>query len=203
MPPSALPACRRVATARPGGVPATAVSVVLVLLLGVRGLTSARETISTVAVFPVENLSGAAVPGDSVRDYLMAGLASAGVRVLAADALEEFMTRHRVRYAAGIDSATAAALKSEAGVDAVVFASIELSDESVPPKVAMMARLVSVQAAPTVVWAEDVGLAGDDAPGLFDVGLVNDYATLESRALSRLTESLTSYLRREPRATRR
>ena len=41
------------------------------------------------------------------------------------------MTRHRVRYAAGIDAATAEALQQETGVDGVVIASVELSSDSV------------------------------------------------------------------------
>ena len=76
------------------------------------------------------------------------------------------MTRHRVRYAAGIDAATAEALRQETGVDGVVIASVELSSDAVPPKVALIVRLVSIQAAPTVVWADDAGMSGDDAPGL-------------------------------------
>lgn len=192
VPPRRVRACGR-ATDRPSGLPATAAFALLILLVGLRGL-SARETFSTIAVFPVENLSGGAIPGDKVRQYLMAGLESAGVHVLATEALEEFMTRHRVRYAAGIDTATAEALKNETGADAVVFASVELSDDAVPPRVAMTARLVSVEGAPTVVWAADAGMAGDDAPGFFELGLVNDYGTLESRALNHVAQSLLAYL---------
>jgi TolB-like protein len=105
------------------------------------------------------------------------------------------MVRHRVRYAAGLETATAQALVQELGVDGVVFASIELSDSSASPKLALMARLVSVRDVPTVVWADDVGLAGDEAPGLFDLGIVNDFEVLQTRALDHVGASLDGWLK--------
>ena len=128
-------------------------------------VASAAQPAARVAVFPVENLSGGAVPADDVRRFLLERLASAGVGVLADDALDAFMSRHRMRYAAGVDAATADLLRKETGVDSVLIASIGLSVDSVPPKVSLIVRLVSIAAAPSVVWADDAGLSGDDAPG--------------------------------------
>ena len=150
---------------------------------------------ATVAVFPVENLSGGSVPADEVKQFLVRTAQSAGIRVLDAAALDAFMTRHRIRYAAGVDDATGRYLREEAGVDGVLVASFEFSNETVPPKVALIARLVSLKAAPTVAWADDAGVAGDDAPGLFGLGTVNDYKTLQKRALDRIAGSLVTYLK--------
>jgi TolB-like protein len=149
-----------------------------------------QPQLSTVAVFPVENLSGGLAPVDEIRQYLMETIAAHGVTVLGPARLDAFMTQHRVRYAAGIDAPTAEALRAETGVDAIVLASIELSSEAPPPKLALIVRLVSIVSEPTVVWAEDAGLAGDDAPGLFELGLVNDYQQLLAKALNRVSESL-------------
>ena len=149
---------------------------------------------AAVAVFPVANLSGGGAPA-GVREFLVGRLASAGFRVLADAALEDFMARHRVRYTAGIDAATAEALRKETGVESVVIPSVELSSEIAPPKVALFARLVSIKAAPAVVWADDVGLAGDDAPGWFELGVENDHGKLLARALGQLSASLIAYLR--------
>jgi TolB-like protein len=166
------------------------------------GSAQARETFSALAVFPVDNASGGPVPADEVRQYLMEGLAANGVSVLGPARLDAFMTRHRVRYAAGIDAPTAEALRTETGVHGVVFASIALSSDVAPPKIALVVRLVSITGAPTVVWADDAGLAGDDAPGFFELGMVNDYQELLGRALHRVTDSLLAYLRTgEPRTT--
>lgn len=167
----------------------------LLVLLGAGvGAASAQERFGTVAVFPVDNLSGGSVPAGEVRTSLIDRLVSNGIRVLRDDVLEEFMTRHRVRYAAGIETATAESLRDEAGVDGVVFPSIELSSDAVPPKIALLIRLVSIKVAPTVVWADAVGMAGDDAPGFFDLGLVDDYQKLQASALGRLGDSLLTFL---------
>ena len=164
-------------------------------LLGRPPAGHAAEPMTQVAVFPVENLSGSTVPSEDVRAFLIGRLASDGIRVLHDAALDQFMTRHRVRYAAGIDAQTAESLRSETGVEGVVIASFELSSATVPPKVALIVRLVSIRATPTVVWADDVGMTGDDAPGFFDLGIVNDYAQLFTRALDRLGDSLAGHLK--------
>jgi TolB-like protein len=158
------------------------------------GTVSARGPVARVAVFPVENLSGGGAPVGEIRQFVIDRLASAGVAVLGDDALEAFLARHRVRYTAGIDAATAESLRREEGVDGVVFASLELFSELAPPKVALTVRLVSIAAAPVVVWADDAGLAGDDAPGFLALGLVDDYQVLLSRALDRLAASLVAHL---------
>ena len=180
----------------------SAVICVLAILLAPGGRSaSARAGLSTIAVFPIENLTGRAVPADAIHQFMTDGLSSAGFRVLASDALDDFMVRHRVRYAAGIDAPTAALLKEEAGVDGVLIVSVELSDPTIPPKIALTVRLVSLDAPPAVIWADDAGLAGDDAPGLFELGLVNDYDTLQARALEHLMRSLVSFLKTGNAAT--
>lgn len=148
----------------------------------------------TVAVFPIENLSGGIIPSDEIRQSLIATLVSDGVRVLGIDVLEQFFDRHRVRYTGGIDVATADALKAETGVQGIVIASVEQFNTSLPPKFAVFVRLVSIQGAPAVIWADDIGMSGDEAPGWFDLGLVNDASTLQSRALAQLGKSLSAYV---------
>ncbi len=170
------------------------VLVPLLLVAGGRTAT-ASAAVSAVAVFPVENVSGGAVPAEKVRAFLIDRLASAGIRVLRNEVLDDFMTRHRIRYAAGVDAETAERLKQETGVDAVVIASVDLSSETAAPKFALMARLVSLTGMPTVVWADDTGMAGDDAPGLFDLGVVDDYQKLQAAALKRVGDSLLTFVK--------
>lgn len=167
----------------------------LAVLPDARALAApAAPRIAAIAVLPVENLSGGGVPADTVRQFLIGGLTARGLRVLDDDALSAFMTRHRLRYAAGIDTPTAEALRKETGIDGVLIPSFELFSDVAPPKIALVVRLVSIDAVPTVVWAEDAGLAGDDSPGFFERGIVNDYTALERRALERIWRSLQAYL---------
>jgi TolB-like protein len=155
----------------------------------------AARTMSAVAVFPVENLSGGRVPAEAIRQFLVDRLVHDGIEVLAADALDDFMTRHRVRYAGGVDSVLGQALRQETGVDGVLIASVELLSVAAPPKAAILARLVSIRSTPVIVWADAVGMAGDDAPGFFELGVVHDPERLLGRALDRLARSLLAYLR--------
>lgn len=143
-----------------------------------------------IAVFPVENLSGGVAPSGEIRGVFLARLRAAGFSVLDDDSLDRVMTRHRVRYTAGVDHEVALALKQEAGVEAVLIPSLELYDETYPPKVAMFARLVSSGGDPAVLWIDGVGLAGDDAPGLLALGLVEDPGVLLARAVDSLVGSL-------------
>jgi len=171
-------------------------TVALALLLGPERRTmSANERPTTVAVFPVENLSSGAIPAVEVRRFLIDRFTEEGITVLGDEELDAFMARHRVRYSAGIDTTTAEWLRQETGVDGVAIASVELSSETAPPKVALFARLVSIATTPVVTWAEDIGTAGDDAPGLFELGMVNDHQKVLTRALNRLGSSLASYLK--------
>lgn len=156
---------------------------------------AARLPIATIAMFPVQNLTGGPIPGAEIRQSLIDRFAAAGLRIVGDEPLETFMTRHRVRYVAGIDGVTASNLRQDTGADAVAIASIELSSEAVPPKVAVFVRIVSIVDAPVVLWADDASMAGDDAPGLFERGIVNEYQTLLARSLDRLGESLEAYLR--------
>lgn len=175
----------------------------LVVLIGIAASVpattrhaSASGRIAKIAVFPVENLTGRSIPVNDARLLLMNRVASGGIQVLGDRQLGDFMNLHRVRYAAGIDTETAEMLAREAAVDAVLIPTFELSNSAVPPKVALIARLVSLKGGPTVVWADDAGLAGDDAMGLFGLRVVNDYQVLLVRALNHLADSLLGFLKR-------
>lgn len=146
------------------------------------------------AVFPIENLSGVAIPLDGIRQAVTGALAARGVGLLPEADLDAFLRRHRVRYTAGVDGELAEKLQQETGATGALVVTVELSSDAQPPKVAVLARLVSLEAPPLVTWSDGAGLAGDDAPGLFDLGLVQEYGTLLARALDRLTESLARHL---------
>lgn len=146
------------------------------------------------AVYPVENLSGTPAPVREIRTAFMTHLRSSGVEILDDESLEKFMAKHRVRYTGGVDRDTADAFKTEAGVDGVLVASVELYSEVTPPKVAMISRLVSTGPNPVILWMDGVGLAGDDSPGFLSLGLIEDPGKLMDRGLKRILHSLTAYL---------
>jgi hypothetical protein len=174
---------------------AVAAALAVCLLAAGAHPVAATDRIARVALLPVENLAGGAAPVDEVGQFLAERLASSGISVLDQDALQAFLARHRVRYAAGIDAETAQSLRTETGVDGVVVASLDLASDIVPPKFAVTLRLIAITGEPVVVWAQDAGLAGDDAPGLFGLGLVNEYRVLADKALNGLAGSMVEYLK--------
>lgn len=147
-----------------------------------------------VAVFPVQNLTGRLSPVREIREGLIARLEGRGVQILDDRALEEVMARHRIRYTAGLDSDTARNLRMETGAGAVLLTSLEYYHDDIPPRISVVARLVSTEDRPEILWADEVGLAGDDAPGLLDLGLIDDPRELMDKALSVLARSLLRYL---------
>lgn len=146
-----------------------------------------------VAVLPVENLSGAAAPLTEIRAELDAVLASQGFSVLGGEQLEEIMARHRIRYTGGIDGAGAQAFRDDAGMDAVLITSLELYDAGAVPKIAFLSRLVTTSEPPLILWMESIGMSGDDAPGLFNLGMVREPAALLKKAAQALGASLAAH----------
>ena len=126
-----------------------------------------------IAVLPVDNLSGSAAPLREMRDELLKRLRGHGFELLEETAFNALLTRHRVRYTGGLDTALAAAFRDEEGVAAVLVVNLELYNEGSPPKLAFMARLVETAATPRIIWMESFALAGNEHPGAFELGLVD------------------------------
>ena len=160
----------------------------------VRGVALAAAKRFQIAVFPVENLSATAAPLKEIRQSAISRLRAEGFPVLEEGTLDKFMARHRVRYTGGIDQGTAKALQEETGTGAVLVTSVELYSERVPPKIGLIARLVSAGDKPLILWMDGVGLAGDQSPGLLGLGLIEDPRELLEKALSTLWSSLMEYL---------
>ncbi len=173
-------------------------------LLALSGCRAAPGTLKTsdrvqgaaplIAIFPVENLSGKKAPLADVQRLFIEGLRTYGLGVLDDAALENVVTKHRVRYTAGVEEAFARALKQETGVEGILIPSLELYDETAPPRVALFARLVSTGDAPAVRWIDGMGSAGDDSPGILGIGLIEDPRELLASAVNSLARSLARHV---------
>jgi hypothetical protein len=149
---------------------------------------------SLIAVMPAENLTGMPVPVDAVRRSLVQSMKRKGLNILGDDVLEKFLERHRIRYTGGLNRDLGKALREETGTNAVLFAALELFDESYPPKAALSTRLVATQGNSDILWMESVGMAGNDAPGFLLLGLIDDPSVIWENAKGRVLDSLTAYL---------
>jgi hypothetical protein len=145
-------------------------------------------------MFPVENLSGTAAPLEEIRQALIERLNKQGFEVLGEENLEKFMAKHRIRYVGGLDRAIAKAFKEEMGIEGVLITSLEFYSETDPPKIALTSRLISTGEAPSILWIDGAGLAGDDSPGILGLGLIEDPKALLEKAMKSVTDSLIRYL---------
>ncbi|SPQ00540.1 putative Lipoprotein [Candidatus Sulfobium mesophilum] len=148
----------------------------------------------SVAVFVPENLSGKPAPLKVLRESLIRDVASIGISILDDASLERFMLRHRVRYTGGIDGDSALALKTEEKIDAVLISSVTLYDESSPPKLSVIARLVSTGERPAIMWMGSASVSGDDSRGILGIGLITDPVELREKVVGSLVRSLAVQL---------
>ncbi len=154
------------------------------------GGVTAGSGVASVAVLPIDNLSGGAAPIKALRQELIARLKAKGISVLSDELLDSFMAHHRVRYVGGINKPTSEAIRTETGVSEVLITSLELYNESYPPRIALTARLVTTGEEPRIARVESTAMAGDDAPGLLGLGLISDPRLLRDKALARLVDAL-------------
>lgn len=149
-----------------------------------------------IAVFPVENLSGAPAPLGELAAGLRTALEARGMRVVAPARVEAFIDEHHIRYVGGIDERTAATLREQTGAETVLISTLELYNGVFPPKFSMITRLVRLDGFLEIIWMESVGLSGDDYPGFLGLGLVREIETLRARGIEKLVDSLAAAARR-------
>jgi TolB-like protein len=89
-----------------------------------------------------------------------------------------------------MDGDTGLALKEEMGVDAALITSLELYNESAPPRISLTLRLVSTGSDLRILWIDGRGLSGDDSRGILGLGIINDPRRLMEKAVHSLLDSL-------------
>lgn len=144
----------------------------------------------SVAVLPLENLSGRYAPLKEIREAMINKLREYNFSVLDEEKLERFMARHRVRYVGGLDYETASAFKKETGVDGIIISSLEFYSEANPLKISINCRMLSTEERPSIVWMDSVGISGNDSPGLLGLGIINSKEKLMDKAFTYLFDSL-------------
>jgi TolB-like protein len=164
----------------------------------VKRLLVVRSKQPRIVVFPVENLSGRPTPLNEVRQAIIQGLIGKGAVVLNDAEMQKFMARHRVRYVGGIDSITSKAWKIEEGMEAVIITSVDQYEDSEVPKIAITCRLVTTGDTPYILWMENADLSGDDTPGLFGAGLIDQIGKLQDKAIKQLMGSLAAFYADKP-----
>jgi TolB-like protein len=149
-----------------------------------------NEPSFSVAVLPVENLSGTPAPLQEIRKRLAEGMKKRGIATLPEAELLRFMARHRMRYAGGITTDLAQAFLKETGTKAVLITSVVSYFEGPPPKLAFFVRLVSTGKEVAVLWIRSVGMSGDDHTGFLGLGRIVDPAKLLRQGVDTALDSM-------------
>jgi len=147
-----------------------------------------------VGVFPLVNLSGTAVPLEDIRTSIDFLLRTRGLRTLPFQTLDEFMARHRMRDTSGLPNELGAAMGEETGATAALVGSVDLYDDSLPPKLALTVRFVTTDGRSRIIWMQGVALAGDEHPGWFDLGMISHMEDLTAKLMRELGDELDDYL---------
>jgi len=146
------------------------------------------------ALFPIDNESGARAFARTLGEELRNVLSAAGMELVSDEELNRFLARHRIRYVSGVDQEVAKAARNDLGVKGILIPSVEQQDLAPVPRIELTMRLVSTDDEPQVLWMGGIGSAGDEAPGLLGLGIVSDSRKLEDREFGRLATSLSEYL---------
>jgi hypothetical protein len=160
---------------------------------GVDGSQTGKQRLK-IAVFPVFNLSATPAPLKHIGRLLTDNLKARGATVIDEQVLENVFVKHRIRYVGGLDPPAALAIRQEAGADVALITSLEHYSDVVPPKIALTSRLVTTGHRIQILWIDGVGMAGDDSPGLLELGIIENPDTLLEMALERILTSLSGFL---------
>jgi len=160
---------------------------------GADGTNTGQQRLK-IAVFPVFNLSATPAPLKHIGRLLTDNLKARGETIIDEQVLENVFVKHRIRYVGGLDPSAAVAIRQEAGADVALITSLEHYSDVVPPKIALTSRLVTTGHRIQILWMDGVGLAGDDSPGLLDLGLIETPDTLLELALQHVLTSLSEFL---------
>jgi len=147
-----------------------------------------------VAVLPFSNLAGGPAPLKELRAQLELSLQDRGVTLVPERDVEAFLARHRIRWTGGIDAQAAKAVSAELGATAVLVTSVDLYQNATPPSIGLRARLVSAGDEAKILWVDSQAHVGDESPGVFELGIVNDVEKLQERTIGELTGSLAAFL---------
>lgn len=157
-------------------------------------IAPAVDRYSLFAVLPTENLSGVRAPLSFIRDVFTKSLLAKGFNLLNESELQDFLRENRVRYTGGLGSKIGKAFRDDLGNDAVFVLSLETYQQSGPPKISLLARLVTCGEQPEIAWMDSTGLSGNEAPGFLELGLIVNDKRLILNAVAELMDSFDAYL---------
>ncbi|ABS26037.1 hypothetical protein [Anaeromyxobacter sp. Fw109-5] len=150
-----------------------------------------------IALLPPQNLTGTTFDEEALATRFEQALARAGLDVVSGAPVDAFLASRRIRFTGGLDREDAVAAGETLDVRGVLVTTVVQREEGSSPRLAVLARLVSVDDDPSVYWMDGIAISGEDHRGLLELRLVHRVDRLERRAFSRLAGSLAEFLEGE------
>ncbi len=148
-----------------------------------------------IAVFPLENLSGAPEAGSRVTSILVSELYNSNlVNLVEPGEIQQFIIRSRIRVAAQLDLDTIRAASRELTADGIIFGSVNeyatiTTDLGLLPAVSITLRLVDANSG-EIVWSATHSLQGDYKEIVFGIGRVNSLGVLSEIVVKDMVQAL-------------
>jgi TolB-like protein len=147
--------------------------------------------LKSIAILPLENLTGNPQATDIVTEYIKRELKGKGwVLITKADTVEEFLAKRRIRYTGAITRMTVREMGKVLGIDAVLVGSVtQFSSSNGNVTVGVSARLVSTLDG-SLIWADNQAYTTRDFVGLLGLGAVTSLDEISSLVVKNLVKSI-------------
>ncbi|MCK5237077.1 MAG: hypothetical protein KAR06_08835, partial [Deltaproteobacteria bacterium] len=147
--------------------------------------------LKSIALLPMENLSGAPIAPEVVREYIKRELKNKGwVLISRDDIVEEFLAKRRVRYTGAITRLVVREMGKALGVDAVMVGSVNYyTGSGTSVMVGVSCRLLSTTDG-SIIWADNLAYTGRDYQGFLGLGAVKSLDILASMVVKDLVSSI-------------
>ncbi len=147
--------------------------------------------LKSIAILPLENLSGTPMAPNIVRDYLKKELKGKGwVLITRDEAVEEYLASKRIRYTGAITRLAVREMGKLLGVDAVMVGSVNYyTGDGARVVVGLSCRLISTRDG-SIIWANNMTYTGRDFEGFLGMGAVKSLDILASMVVKDLVTSI-------------
>ncbi|MDY6842982.1 MAG: hypothetical protein SVW57_02670 [Thermodesulfobacteriota bacterium] len=142
-------------------------------------------TIKSVALLPLENLSGSNAPAPDIISHIGNNLEKKMITIIPHDKVEDFLIKERIRGTSFITKAISRQMGETLNVDGIILTRVDLLAFGEDPKIGIGCRMISGHDG-DLIWANHVTLAGSDFTSWFGLGKIRSLETLTEIAVDNL-----------------
>lgn len=154
------------------------------------GPGSAAQGAATLALLPLENVSGHIDGQRLITPVLGQALAARGYQVVEPDRLDDFLARHRIRDTGRLSRSHLTMLRDELGAQLAMVGAVAIFNDSADnPQWGLVARVLATDSG-EILWASSAGLTGDDFTVALGLGTITSAERLARETVTSLLRDL-------------